>query len=307
MGAVTALMYGSMDPTISVLVLDSPFYSLKLLIEELTKKRVKLADFVIQYAIGIVSDSVKERAKFDIKNLETSYYATRCFMPAMFCVAKDDDFVDPHHTKDLYKLYQGERCFVEVEGDHNSLRPKTLKDNAAAFLYTTLQVENIKILSDQFSEVQMQKFEEKEKKKLKEKQQVEIQKSEEKKKLEEKPKKEVNILQKPNQNVKNESKLVKENKIESQVVSKEEFNLGQMKQKEIIVAKNFGYNNINNNDSGISNNNNNINHLNVVRQNSNIISNIYGIQEGMSEDEVILKILEYSKKEAEEFEKNRNK
>lgn len=306
MGAVTALMYGEKDPTISVLVLDSPFYSLKLLIEELTKKRVQLADFVIQTAIDIVSDSIKERAKFDIKNLETSYYAQRCFMPAMFCVAKDDDFVDPHHTKDLYKLYQGERCFVEVEGDHNSLRPTKLKDNVAAFLYITLQVENIKILSDQFSEVQIQKFEE-ERKKLEEKQQVEIQKSEEKKKLEEKPKKEVNILQKPNQNVKNESKLVKESKIESQVVSKEEFNLGQMKQKEITVAKNFGYNNINNNDSRISNNNNNINYSNVVRQNSNIISNIYGIQEGMSEDEVLLKILEYSKKEAEEFEKNRNK
>ena len=156
MGAVTAIMYGDKDPQITSLVLDSAFSSLKTLVEEIVKRQIKVADFVIQAAIGIVSDSVKERAKFEIKNLETIFYAKRCFMPALFCCAEGDDFVEPHHTKELYDVYPGEKSFLEVDGDHNSTRPKKLKDTVASFFYTTLQADNLENLSNKFSEAQIQ-------------------------------------------------------------------------------------------------------------------------------------------------------
>ena len=51
MGAATALMYSTKDLSIAGLVLDSPFSSLKSLINELAKDRVNLPDFVVKQAI----------------------------------------------------------------------------------------------------------------------------------------------------------------------------------------------------------------------------------------------------------------
>lgn len=54
MGAVTAIMYGDRDPSIAGMVLDSAFASLKELIEELVKDRVKLPDFILNQATKLV-------------------------------------------------------------------------------------------------------------------------------------------------------------------------------------------------------------------------------------------------------------
>jgi len=148
MGAVTALMYASIDHTIAGIVLDSPFSSLKTLVEELVKDKISLPGFIINSAIKVVKSSVNKRAKFDLNDIEPIKFAESCFIPALFCTAKEDTFVKPHHSKKLFDVYQGEKNITSIDGDHNSTRPKYFKDSAAIFFYNCLQVEYLKQISD---------------------------------------------------------------------------------------------------------------------------------------------------------------
>jgi hypothetical protein len=151
MGAVTAIMYGDRDPSIAGMVLDSPFSSLKLLVEELVKDRVSLPTFVVNQALKLVKTTVQKKAGFKLDDIEPITYAKRCFIPALFVAAKDDAFVKPHHSKLLHDVYPGDKNLVSIDGDHNSMRPRFFKDSAAIFFYNTLQVQYIKEVSDNYA------------------------------------------------------------------------------------------------------------------------------------------------------------
>ena len=148
MGAVTAIMYGDRDPSIAGLVLDSPFFSLKLLTEELAKQRASsIPNFILNQGIKMIRETIKEKAKFDINDIEPKVFAERCFIPALFCHGLDDTFVNVHHCKDLYEVYAGDKNVTYVEGDHNSGRPDYFLDSVAIFFYNSLHVENLKELN----------------------------------------------------------------------------------------------------------------------------------------------------------------
>jgi fermentation-respiration switch protein FrsA (DUF1100 family) len=136
MGAVTALMYASEHPSlISALVLDSGFYSLNTLIHELVDKKVNLPNFVIEGILNNIKETVKQKAGFNLDEIEPYLYARKCVAPAFFCHGIDDNFVFSHHCKDLYKDYKGNTKFINlVNGNHNSSRPYELKLKAEEFL-----------------------------------------------------------------------------------------------------------------------------------------------------------------------------
>ena len=144
MGAVTALMYGSKDYSIAGLVLDSPFSSLRLLIDELAKSRVALPEFVVKQAIKWVKEIIKDKANFNLDDIEPREYAGKCFIPAFFCHSKGDTFVNIHHCKDLYNLYAGDKNIVYVRGNHNTERPIHFKDSVAVFFYKALRCKTLK-------------------------------------------------------------------------------------------------------------------------------------------------------------------
>ena len=139
MGAVTALMYAAKDLSIAGLVLDSPFSSLKNLINELAKDRVGLPDFIVRQAIKWIKETIKEKADFNLDDVEPKDYAEKCFIPAYFCHSKNDTFVNIHHCKDLYNLYAGDKSIVYVKGNHNSERSVIFKDSVALFFYKALR------------------------------------------------------------------------------------------------------------------------------------------------------------------------
>ena len=151
MGAVTAIMYGDRDPSIAGMVLDSAFASLKELIEELVKDRVKLPDFILNQATKLVKSTINKKAKFNLDEIEPKKYAVRCFIPALFCHANGDTFVNVHHCKDLYDIYAGDKNVTYVDGNHNSPRPRYFRDSAAIFFYNTLQCERMKEISDDYN------------------------------------------------------------------------------------------------------------------------------------------------------------
>ena len=144
MGAVTALMYGSRDLSIAGLVLDSPFSSLRILIDELARDRVSLPNFIVKQAIKWIKEIIKEKADFNLDDIEPKDYATKCYMPAYFCHSKGDTFVNIHHCKDLFSLYKGDKSIVYVKGNHNSERPIHFKDSVAVFFYKALRCKDLK-------------------------------------------------------------------------------------------------------------------------------------------------------------------
>ena len=143
MGAATALMYSAKDLSIAGLVLDSPFSSLKNLINELAKERVALPEFVVRQAIKWIKETIKEKAEFNLDDVEPINYAEKCFIPAFFCHSKQDTFVNIHHCKDLYNLYAGDKSIVYVKGNHNSERSIHFKESVAQFFYKALRCQEM--------------------------------------------------------------------------------------------------------------------------------------------------------------------
>ena len=113
MGSATALMYGSRDPTISGMVLDSCFTDLRRLAEEMVargkEQGVNVPGFVVTVALKMIKNSIKAQAGFNIKRLCPAEHAGRCFVPAMFVAGDHDDFIGRHHSEALHERYAGDK------------------------------------------------------------------------------------------------------------------------------------------------------------------------------------------------------
>ena len=150
MGAVTSIMYAAKDPSIAGIFLDSPFFSLNLLMDELSKEKVSLPGFLVKKVLEKIKETVKEKAGFNIDDINTEKFSKKCFVPAFFCHGKDDTFVNVHHCNDLYMTYPGEKDILIVEGDHNDTRPNELNEKAAEFFYYALKCKYIKEINNYF-------------------------------------------------------------------------------------------------------------------------------------------------------------
>jgi len=103
MGAVTALLHADRDPSIACLIVDSPFMSLRKLGEELYVKHSPIPKIFMGIAMRLIKGSVKSRAHFNLDDLAPIKHVNKSFIPALFIVAKGDDFIDPHHGKELFE------------------------------------------------------------------------------------------------------------------------------------------------------------------------------------------------------------
>jgi alpha-beta hydrolase superfamily lysophospholipase len=67
MGAVTALLYAPSDRNLAGMILDSPFSDFNELMREVAKSYVPvLPEFVANYLVGLLRETVLEKAGFDI-------------------------------------------------------------------------------------------------------------------------------------------------------------------------------------------------------------------------------------------------
>ena len=116
-------MHADRDPSIAGMILDSPFTTLRKVAEELTKHNTYIPNFLTSFGLMFVRRSIKSRAKFNIDDLNPIDHVDRSFIPAFFIHAKDDKFILPHHSKDLFDKYAGDKQYRLVKGNHNSARP----------------------------------------------------------------------------------------------------------------------------------------------------------------------------------------
>nr|XP_028943564.1 uncharacterized protein LOC103414554 isoform X2 [Malus domestica] len=139
MGAVTCLLYGAEDPSIAGMVLDSAFSSLYVLMMELVDAyKIRLPKFTVKMAVQYMRRIIEKKAKFDIMDLNCLQVATKTFIPALFGHAKDDKFIQTHHSDIIYKSYAGDKNIIHFDGDHNSSRPQFYYDSVSIFFYNVL-------------------------------------------------------------------------------------------------------------------------------------------------------------------------
>jgi len=142
MGAITTILYAEKDPRIHCLILDSPFTSFKQLVKEIAKTKASIPGFLSTGAFSMIRKTIMKKANFDIDNLRPIKYVDKIKIPALFGAAKDDNFVSPQHTKDLYNAYGGPKQMVIFDGDHNSERPFNWLIQVKEFLQVYLLSDN---------------------------------------------------------------------------------------------------------------------------------------------------------------------
>lgn len=135
MGAVTAIMYASRDPSIKCIVCDSPFSRLRDLVHDLVQSRW-VPTALVSFVVGQVKCSIASRAALDIDDLDTLKYAALCTAtPAFIFHGEDDDFVQPKHSLAVCEAYASPtKSYALVEGDHNSRRPHVIIQAVVKFL-----------------------------------------------------------------------------------------------------------------------------------------------------------------------------
>lgn len=139
MGAVTCLLYGAEDPSIAGMVLDSAFSNLfDLMMELVDVYKIRLPKFTVKVAVQYMRRVIMKKAKFDIMNLNCLKAAPKTFIPALFGHAKDDKFIQPHHSELIFSSYAGDKNIVKFDGDHNSSRPQFYYDSVSIFFYNVL-------------------------------------------------------------------------------------------------------------------------------------------------------------------------
>jgi pimeloyl-ACP methyl ester carboxylesterase len=144
MGAVTAILAAARDPSIAAVVADSPFSSLRGLIDELLRRArsqagcagALLPGCVLSYFLQLVRRTVRERTGMDLNDLAPAAAAPRCAQPALFCAGSEDLFVSPGHARACCAAWGGkDKEFFPLPGcDHNTVRPVEWHDKVRALL-----------------------------------------------------------------------------------------------------------------------------------------------------------------------------
>jgi pimeloyl-ACP methyl ester carboxylesterase len=138
MGASTALMYASRDPTISCMIVDSSFSSLVRVAEELVEKvreqGIGVPGIVTSVALRMIEYTVLRKAGFNIKDIAPVDHVGKCLVPALIVAGQHDDFIQKEHSESICEKYAGDTNLLIVQGGHNDPRPKIMLEAATHFL-----------------------------------------------------------------------------------------------------------------------------------------------------------------------------
>ena len=135
---MTALLVASEPKAhehISAIVLDSPFSNLwDLALELVESQNLGIPSVATSMARVLIRGSVKSRTGVEIDDLSPVKVVHKARVPALFCAARGDTFVKPHHSLKLLSAYGGEKELRMIQGDHNSARPKSFLEVAIKFM-----------------------------------------------------------------------------------------------------------------------------------------------------------------------------
>jgi len=136
MGAVTALMHADRDSSISAMCVDSPFSSLHSLVIELSQSEhmaIHVPTWLLEMVLSVVRSRVKTLAHFDLDDLVPLNHVKRSSVPALFVHGREDSFILPTHSQELFDAYAGDAEMLLITGDHNSERGQDCVERVVNF------------------------------------------------------------------------------------------------------------------------------------------------------------------------------
>lgn len=135
MGGTTALMYAKKDPSITGLIVDSPFSRLSSLFYEIAYMyNIRLKKFLLKLAVWTLGRALKKRSGMDVQKVDVSKSVRETFVPALFLHGEHDTFVGKHHSEILHSNYSGDKNLIIFDGEHNSPRPAYVLDSISIFI-----------------------------------------------------------------------------------------------------------------------------------------------------------------------------
>jgi len=146
MGAVTALLHAHRDPTLGAMCLDSPFSSLRDLIEEIAasdRLLVPVPSWLVNSIIAVIRNRVQAIANFDIEELVPLSHAKRSYVPTLFMHGRGDSFVLPHHSEKLYEAWGGDKELMFLNGDHNTERSAENVEHGLNFMTRAFRMHEV--------------------------------------------------------------------------------------------------------------------------------------------------------------------
>ena len=133
MGAATTMIYGHKDSRVKAMVMDSPFAIFSDMAKDLTRRMIKLPNFIFSAAISIVGNTIKKKNGLDIKKLNPIDSAELTNTPCFFIHADKDELINKEHSKKLYEKVKGVKILMNCNGGHNSKRPREIVVKIAKF------------------------------------------------------------------------------------------------------------------------------------------------------------------------------
>lgn len=134
MGAVSTLLYASTHPNIRLLILDSPFEDLSILLHEYIDRYKIVSKIAGKYIYRQLKTRIIEQAGFDFEEVSPISVINNCSMPILFIHGTNDTIVPTHHSKDLFEAYEGEKLFIEIDEGHNETRSERVLDSVSMFV-----------------------------------------------------------------------------------------------------------------------------------------------------------------------------
>lgn len=124
MGATTALLY---DYKVSFLILDSPFYSLRNLIEEMGKEQMDMPYILIKPLVLLLNTLIRRQEGFDFDDIDLKDRLIKGFKsPLILLTSNKDKVVKKWHGDMIFKEYNGDKKRLELSLEHNEERPEKL-------------------------------------------------------------------------------------------------------------------------------------------------------------------------------------
>ena len=140
MGATTALWCASIGLDLCGIVADSPFLSLKSVIEDLTQDSWFLW-FLSKSLYSWIDSEVKNKVGYSMNDLNLEPILNKSQVPAFLIHGESDSFIRVRESRKIFQLYGSNNKFLSTcNGSHNTNRPQKTILSALEFIYEILEI-----------------------------------------------------------------------------------------------------------------------------------------------------------------------
>lgn len=128
---------------VEALILDSPYHSLKNITQDLVASAktdgLNIPSAVVSVAWEKMKHDLKKRLHFDVDKVRVDEAAKNVFVPALFILAKQNQYICPKSTQTVFDEYEGQKQLEGFGGSYLDKRPDTVHYSIYAFLQTRLK------------------------------------------------------------------------------------------------------------------------------------------------------------------------